>query len=229
MSPDNQELVDRLAAEYVLGTLRGPARKRFERWRATSAAVDARCRLWEERLLPLARGLKPIRPPPRVWDGISRRLRLRSAARRRVVATWQGALAASLLLATGGAFLYYHSPGSITQQAMIAAPSGEPAWTLEVHAQRLRQAQLIVRAGASLPQRAGHDYELWALPAGGAPVSLGVLPATGGVSRRVLDAAQLRALTAALKVAVSVEPAGGSPTGAPTGPVVQTADLRSAS
>lgn len=229
MTPDNYELVDRLAAEYVLGTLRGPARRRFERWRASSAAVDARCRLWEERLLPLARGLTPLRPPARVWDGIARRLRLRSAAPR-PASTWSWALAASLLVAIGGALLYWNSPGAITQQAMLATPAGAPTWTVEVHAQGgLRQAQLIIRAGTMLPQQAGHDYELWALPAGGAPVSLGVLPATGGVSRRALDAAQLRALTAATKVAVSLEPAGGSPTGAPTGPVVQTADLRTAS
>jgi len=231
MTPNNQELVDRLAAEYVLGTLRGPARRRFERWRIASTTVDARCRLWEERLLPLARGLTPVRPPPRVWDGISRRLRLRSAARRRVF-TWTQALAAGILVVTGGALLYWEAPVPMTQQATIATPAdapgiaGQPAWTVEVHAARLRQAQLVIRTAALPPHPAGHDYELWALPAGGKPVSLGVLPSTDGVSRRVLATAQLRALGESAKLAVSLEPTGGSPTGAPTGKVVQTVNLQ---
>jgi anti-sigma-K factor RskA len=63
-------------------------------------------------------------------------------------------------------------------------------------------------------------HELWALPANGAaPVSLGLLPQTG--SRKVaLDPVQAAALLAAGQLAVSREPAGGSPTGAPTGPVL---------
>jgi anti-sigma-K factor RskA len=43
----------------------------------------------------------------------------------------------------------------------------------------------------------------------------------------MLGAAQMSALGTAAKLAVSLEPAGGSPTGAPTGPVVQTAPLQS--
>jgi len=225
MTPDNTELVDRLAAEYVLGTLRGPARRRFERWRQSTATVDARCRLWEERLLPLARGIRPVRPPPRVWDGIARRLRFTSA--RPQMAMWPWALAASLLLAAGATFMFWNTPGRVTQLATIAAPSGQAAWIVEVYAGR--EGQLVIRSGTLPPLAAGHAYELWALPAKGSPVSLGVLPATGGVARRVLAAAQIQALSSASQVAVSLEPAGGSPTGAPTGPVVLTAPLRAAS
>ena len=59
MKPDNPEVIDRLASEYALGTLRGPARRRFERWRANTPFVDQRCRFWEERLMHLAKDLKP--------------------------------------------------------------------------------------------------------------------------------------------------------------------------
>src|ERR1700680_4006477 len=89
MKPDNPDLVDRLAAEYVLGTLRGPARRRFERWRANTPHVDQRCRYWEEHLMHVARGLKPVQPPAHVWAGLGGLLYGRSlpAVRATAVAT----------------------------------------------------------------------------------------------------------------------------------------------
>ena len=68
----------------------------------------------------------------------------------------------------------------------------------------------------------GKAHELWAPPEGGAPVSLGLLPKTGE-QRRVLTPAQQTALAGAKQIAVSLEPEGGSPTGAPTGPVLLVA------
>jgi anti-sigma-K factor RskA len=55
-------------------------------------------------------------------------------------------------------------------------------------------------------------------------VSLGLLP-TSGDQRRVLTAAQRSALAGAKNLAVSLEPAGGSPTGLPTGPVLHVAPI----
>ena len=50
------------------------------------------------------------------------------------------------------------------------------------------------------------------------------MPASGSI-RLALDDRQRAALAAATKVAVSDEPAGGSPTGAPTGDVLYVADI----
>ena len=61
----------------------------------------------------------------------------------------------------------------------------------------------------------GKSHELWALPEGGAPVSLGLLPHTGD-HHRVLNAAQRAALAGSKQIAVSLEREGGSPTGTPT-------------
>jgi anti-sigma-K factor RskA len=66
--------------------------------------------------------------------------------------------------------------------------------------------------------------ELWALPEGEAPVSLGLMPASGSVEL-ALDARQRAALEATKNIAVSDEPAGGSPTGAPTGDVLYIAAI----
>jgi anti-sigma-K factor RskA len=224
MKPDNPELVDRLASEYVLGTLRGPARRRFERWRANTALVDQRCRFWEENLMHLTKGLEPVQPPAHVWSAIRKRLNLTP---RRSPRRWAGslALAASVVLVAGLAgLLYWRSLPAVrpTAIATISAKSGDEMWEVQVFGTTNR---LVVQA-AKLPARPpGHDYELWALPKGGNPVSLGVLPAER-TSNRALTAIQKAALASSSQVAVSIEPPGGSPTGQPTGAVVFVAPLR---
>jgi anti-sigma-K factor RskA len=226
-TPDNREVIDRLASEYALGTLRGPARRRFERWRASTPYVDERCRFWEERLMHLAKDLKPVQPPAHVWPAIQRRLNLtnRQTALRRIRSF---ALAASVVLLVGvAALLYWRSVPAIraTAVATISAKSGEHLWELEIFG----KADRLVARAAKLPARpAGSDYELWALPAGAAPVSLGVLPAAGATSR-TLTVMQKQALALSTQVAVSIEPFGGSPTGQPTGAVLFVAPLRTPS
>lgn len=220
-APNNPELIDRLAAEYVLGTLRGAARRRLERWRATSTLVDQRCLFWEGRLTPLLKDSKPVRPPARVWQRI--RERITPAARTRRPSTWRNlALAASVLLVVVLATLWYRRelvPERATEVATITAPSGA-TWQVEVFARAGAAPRLAVRAGAQAARPAGHDYELWALPQGGKPVSLGLLPYAQASLRRQLTATELQALSHSMQLAVSLEPPGGSPTGQPTGAIV---------
>lgn len=91
----------------------------------------------------------------------------------------------------------------------------------------LRDEPLVaLRLRASRPVLAGpqQSYELWLIPReGGAPISLAVLGQLDVELR--LPAAQAGRLQAGAKLAVSVEPAGGSPTGAPTGPVILIGEL----
>lgn len=75
------ELQDRLAAEYVLGTLRGRARLRFQAWMREDALLRRAVTEWEQRLAPMAAGLKEVAPPRRVWQGIEARLGAPAAAR----------------------------------------------------------------------------------------------------------------------------------------------------
>jgi len=224
MTPANPELVDRLAAEYVLGTLRGPARRRFENWRATSPHVDQRCCYWEEHLMHMAKGLKPVQPPPHVWPAIRERLNLTPHGSRR---RWTRnlALAASIVLVAGlGSLLYWRSlpPVRATAVSIISTKAGDELWQVKVFGNTNR---LVVQAEKLPARQAGHDYELWALPKGGNPVSLGVMP-TEGTSTRALTAIQKSALASSSQVAVSIEPTGGSPTGQPTGDIVFVAPLR---
>jgi len=218
MRPTDRALIDRLASEYVLGTLRGRARRRFERWRATEPLVDERCVFWENRLMHLAKGITPAKPPPQVWDGIRNRLGLsRREQRRSLLRSY--ALAASVLFVAVLASIAYWwiiVPQRPTEFAAISAPSGVRAWTVEIYG---RNQRLTVRTGTLPSKAADRVFELWALPDGAQPVSLGVLPGTG-ISQHTLTAVQQQALAKATKVAVSVEPTGGSPTGLPTGAVI---------
>jgi anti-sigma-K factor RskA len=228
-APDNPELIDRLAAEYVLGTLRGAARRRFARWRATSTPVDQRCAFWEGRLIPLLRGVRPVQPPARVWRGVRARIALSSPTTRRSRVR-NLALAASVLLVVVLAALWYRRelvPERATEVATITAPTGA-IWQVEVFARAGEPPRLSVHAGAAAMRPAGHDYELWALPRGGKPVSLGLLPYQAGMLRRQLTTPEREALSHSTQLAVSLEPPGGSPTGQPTGAIVFIVPLQRA-
>jgi len=82
-------------------------------------------------------------------------------------------------------------------------------WLVEI-----LQSTIEAQATQYVEQRANNDYELWMVPEdGSAPVSLGLLPQLNKVSipkHQLFEQIDIAAL------AVSLEPLGGSPTGAPT-------------
>ena len=99
-----------------------------------------------------------------------------------------------------------------TQSAQVTAMLSRDGRTLE-----LRAARPVVAGPAQ-------SYELWLLPVGdAAPISIAVLGSLD--ARFALSAALVGRLTAGAKLAVSVEPAGGSRTGAPTGPVILVGEI----
>jgi anti-sigma-K factor RskA len=228
MLPANPQLLDSLAAEYVLGTLRGPARRRLSRWNHNLPEVQHAVQRWENRLLPLALAVPPIKPPRQVWIGIRRRCEyLGSHSATKGLARdhpWPRAAAAIALL--GLIIALWLGPTRELpphELADVTAGNGQLLWHVAVNA---TQDTLRIRAIAPERHSPREDFELWALPAvGGSPVSLGLMPAQGEVRHR-LNASQRDALRAAAKIAVSLEPSGGSPTGTPTGPVVHVADLQ---
>lgn len=218
MKASNRELVDRLAAEYVLGTLRARARRRFERW-LVSPQVMQMVNAWEERLAGLEPPLERITPPAAVWRGIQGRIGLDRSGGTRAV-RWM-ALAASVLLAVFGYFALREPPLEATRYASIAADAQTIYWRVELLGEN---QELRVQVQSPHALDAGKALELWILPAEGNPVSLGLLPARGE-QRFALSPAQRAALAGAKQLAVSLEPVGGSPTGLPTGPVLHVAPL----
>ena len=74
MDYGRRDLAEALAAQYVLGTLRGAARRRFEALLPAHANLREATHAWQDRLLPLTAAIDPVQPPARVWQHISARI-----------------------------------------------------------------------------------------------------------------------------------------------------------
>jgi len=217
MKPDRYERNHALAAEYVLGTLTGAARRRFETWMLESPRVRRQVWYWERRFQALNGAIPERRPPASVWRKVRGRVDRPGAG---AGAWWWpvgGLLAASLVIA---ALVFWPSPPASQRfVGVIQNSQAEPLWVLETHAEdgRRRLSLQGVQAGAAA---GGKAFELWLLPRSGAAISLGLLPTAGEQRVAALTDPQLRILRRSRTLAVSLEPAGGSPTGQPTGPVL---------
>jgi len=219
--PDRSDRLDRLAAEYALGTLSPRARRRLASMARASPVVAQAVRDWELRLAMLGTVVPEVNPPPRVWDRIAGRLGLVASAGQREdwwsrVRLWRPLAIASMVATFSVGVLHFTAhldPSRTAIVVVLAAPDARPAW---IATGPVGGGILNVKAVAPLDVAPGRVLELWALPERGAPRSLGLLPA-GGSGRLMLPLTAIETIPA---LAVSLEPAGGSPTGAPTGPVL---------
>jgi len=224
------------AAEYVLGTLPADERARFAERMRSDPALRAEVSRLQSRLSPLAEAAQPETPRPEVWREIERQTLGETVASndneaayvvqlRRRLSIWRGATMVAGALAAGLAAVVVLDRLSVPELegtgryvAVVDSDGHEPALIAEVDTTtgiiRVRSVQARTPPGKSL--------ELWHVAEGEAPRSLGILEAG-------IDAQTLRDAAAAGPVdgilAVSVEPEGGSPSGAPTGPIVYTGKL----
>jgi len=214
------------AAEYVMGLLSPDEARAVEMLASQDAAVAASIVAWQDRLGPLANVVEPVFPPPELWQrlslatGLQRGVVRRSAPRRSAsskvwgsLALWRATTFGALALAAGLAFLTF-APKPPLPEPLLAAlsPQGSPGAVFLVRVGDRGQTTVIAVGRPNIPT--DRVLELWALTEGAtAPVSLGLLPIGGQTRLRTPVGAGTRLL-------VSQEPSGGSPTGAPTGPVL---------
>lgn len=215
------EDADALAAEYALGLLQGEELSvAAERMRQDSAFARA-VRAWQEWLAPLAEALTPVQPPASVKAAIDRALP--------GAATATAAPLSRLRLWLAGAV----AAGAVALAALVIvplvteeAPDQVATLNLPADAARLvagvdlddRTIEVTLDAG-TLP--AEGDVEMWWIAPGGTPVSLGLAPRSGSVTRPLPAGATG---TEGITLALSAEPTGGSPNGQPT-TVLTTAAL----
>lgn len=238
MDYSRPELADRLAAAYVAGTLRGAARRRFVSLMRVHSALRDAVRGWETRLMPLTASIAPVSPPARVWQAIERRIAPASSTSQAPApqATgWWGRLAVwrsiagvtTVAAVTFAALLATPQPAQPPIVVVLSAAGATPApggvvpasFVASISADGRALVTKPINTVALQPDRA---LELWAVPPQGAPRSLGLISAQGAT---VVQRGKVLDNTAAF--AVSLEPPGGSPTGAPTGPILYVGKLTS--
>ena len=216
------ELPDRLAAEYVLGTLTGGARRRFDALLPAHPALRHAVAGWEKRLLPMALKADPVQPGAAVWNAIEGRLGWTTPAAKAAsgwrVRFWQAfaavATVAAVMLGTRAPTL---PPTEAPTIVVLHATKGSETIVAGLSPDR---QQLSIQPLQRVALTSDQSLELWALKKDGPPASLGVIAADK------LTALNRKTLPKDTKgLAVSLEPLGGSPTGAPTGPVLFVGEL----
>ena len=106
--------------------------------------------------------------------------------------------------------------------ATLGQTSGQPRFVAAVSSDG-RSLTIVPAALLTSDQR---SMELWLIPAGERPHSLGLI-ARGQPVRLTVPPELAARLTTDTTLAVSLEPPGGSPTGQPTGPVIADGKLTS--
>lgn len=228
-----------LAAEYALGVLEGTKRKEAERRAEHDPAFARMVDDWHVQLSPMLDYLEDATPSPRVWRAIESEIgrveapRPRRARRdadavvRQSIPAWRalgllmfgGAFAVSVLVAlVDGGLVRWGADPTAASSALVATLSPEgsaPTALARVDGSGAVTVRITV-AGEG-----GRVPELWLIPGDGVPRSLGVV-----ADRRATVALPPGIAPKAGEVlAVSLEPPGGSPTGAPTGPVIASGQL----
>lgn len=233
MDYSRPELVDRLAADYVSGTLRGGARRRVEQLLPAHPALREAVARWEAGLMPLTASIAPQAPSPAVWRGIVSRIGGTPAP---VTDTpwWSNlsllrTLSFLSVLAVVGLSALLSNPPPAKPPLIVVLNSTTPTDTLPagttappaIIASISGDGKAVVtRTLVDVGVQSDRTLELWAVPGSGSPRSLGLISASGA---SVVQRSKVPPGTAAL--AVSLEPAGGSTTGVPTGPVLYVGKL----
>lgn len=227
MKPDSFERNQALASEYVVGTLQGSARKRFEHWMMESPRLRRQVWYWERRLEPFNSSLPKTEPPAAIWNSIEQRLFGESTqpSEEKGLGLWFWRWTTGLALAAVLALLVWTPLPPQVNNSMVAVVQSEQAQPLWVMNASTADHSLTLKALPPVAVDAQQDYELWLLSESGLPVSLTVLPTEGAELRITLSNEQVRELLKSRSLAISLEPKGGSPTGQPTGPVVYQTQL----
>jgi anti-sigma-K factor RskA len=213
-----------LAAEYALGVLQGPARDAFARRMADDPNLAAAVRTWDEDFSSLAAGIAPVAPASGLQQQLEARLfgQTQKPSWWNSLGLWRGVAMASLAAVVAlGAWNMRPIPVA-EDEALVAQLAGEAnaIKLLAFYDDGQNELRINRTEGTAA---AGRSFELWLIAGTDAPVSLGVLPA--GQIVRIAVPEKLRSKFKGGVLAISDEPAGGSPTGAPTGAVLATGQL----
>lgn len=230
-----------LAGEYALRVLEGDELVVAQRRVLSDPEFAEAVTWWENWLACMAEDVAPIAPPADVWRAIEARLRSRADASTGPAPTplptgpqgrpsgWSMALAgAGVAAMIAAAFIAI--PGPQTSPVPTEPAASQPAEQLIAQlasadgtttlAGRIDPASgRLALTTEGFPQTSRQAPELWVVPAGGAPVSLGLIPAEGRFDRD-LSEAERALLVPGATLAVTMEERASAPHDAPSSDIL---------
>lgn len=227
-----------MAAEYALRLLTGEELERARALAQEDGEFRQEVARWRGRLAPLAEQVDPLEPPQAVWSRISAATNDAASnviVLRRRANIWRGATAAMTAIAASLAGVLILQPKPAAPPVAQTAPASPMVAMLGDQQKQMKVMaswdpagrRLVLVVAGDMPTDPTHSHELWIIPAGGKPRSLGTM-GTARQTHMQLANAIADLMQSGATVAISVEPRGGSPTGAPTGPVVASGALTDA-
>lgn len=220
--------IDELADEYVLGLLDAADHARVEAQIETDAPLRAAVAASRDRFLALDLLAKPGAEPDGLWGRIAATLDgakddpvagrpAESPANDNNGSAWRraalGGLAASVILAAGLGWSLMSQPEPRVIAVLLNA-AGEPQAIVEDFGNA--SARVMPLVDFEVPE--GRTMQVWTLPSKElGPVSLGLLPRSQEIT---LAGPVLPQPQEAQLYEITLEQAGGSPTGRPTGPIL---------
>ena len=231
-SPDDDDLQS-LAGEYVLGTLSAAKRREVEARMVSEPALRDAVDGWAQRLHPLTALAEPVEPSPSLWARIERSVAPQTSAaadsvKRAAtgVQTWwnnlnlwrglagTGFAAAAVLAAV--LVVRIQTPATPQYLVVLVAPQDKaPGWVVQTSGGPQEQLSLIPLGTVAVP--ADKSLQFWTKADGWrGPVSLGLVQ-PGRALRVPIE--KLPPLEPNQLFELTLEPANGSPLDRPTGPI----------
>jgi anti-sigma-K factor RskA len=240
--PGEPPTEDVLAGEFVLGVLDTAQRRQAQGRMETNRAFAERVAEWERRFAPLLSHIQPVEAPPQVWAAVCARLGWTPRESESApggfwqrLSFWRGATVLSCVLALAAVAFTVERSLNPTLQTIIgqAEPGakpvtplqrddGTPGWLASVDAAR---GTVLMVPVPSAPDAQGRVPELWLIPAGKAPVSLGAVSINRSHTVTVPQNARA-ALVAGSILAITLESAAGIPHAAPSSAVIAKGTLQ---
>ncbi len=215
-----------LAAELSLGLLTGDELAQMKRRLLTDQKFARLVEGWNIRLTDLTLDIEPIEPPKGLFKKITSNAYPDSPKR-----LWQqlsifpailGAGAAALVLIVALQFGGYMSPNAPSPSYVARVVSQDA--TLVVAAAYVEDGGRLFVERQTGESAQGRSFELWLIAGDNAPLSLGVLASSENINEITIPQ-EYRALLVGATLAISDEPAGGSPTGGPTGAILAAGEI----
>jgi anti-sigma-K factor RskA len=224
---NNPSLQQKLASEYVLGTLRGGARRRFTTWLKQDPHLQQVVREWHENLMPMVEFSSSAQPEIRVWHALEKRLNLIKKEHSGFFNYLQESLnfwrnigiastVAALLMVT--ILINQQIEQSIPVTTYVATLSDDQSQAIAIISGDTKSGKLNLRFVNMPTVPEDKSLELWAVAKNGSVKSLGLVDGNNSIT---LEMPSSMTPESTPVLAISLEPKGGSGNPEkPSGPII---------